>query len=136
METGKKRGKARGVFALVLGLILLIGFGKIFLEVLQTLIASGEGEPVTFVLVAFSFMLMGFGVALIGIGYKRLSGADQLSTRHQLSVWLLFPLGVLLLLAGGYGLLVGSVKGSIVFVVLGTLACSLAWRRRQRDRPR
>ena len=126
--------KAWGAFVLAAGLLLLTFFGKVLLDVFPALIANGVTEPATLILVAFSFALAGLGVGLIGIGYRRLTGGAAAVRRYQLPVWLLFSLGVLFLVAGGYGLLVGSLKSGVTTTVLGALACRLAWQRRSSGR--
>jgi asparagine N-glycosylation enzyme membrane subunit Stt3 len=129
-ESAPPISKARGAFALIAGLLLLTFFGKVLFEVFPAVIAGPVTEPATLVLVGFSLLLAGLGAAVAVIGYRRLTGGARSVKPYQLSVWLLFSLGVLFLAAGVYGLFVGSLKSGVTTTVLGSLACRLAWQRR------
>jgi len=127
-NSAKPIGKVRGALAVATGLVLLLGFGAILLDVAPTLYETGSSEPATLVLALFAFVLAGLGAGLVSVGYRRLAGTKDAGSRHQLSAPLLLIVGLLFLVAGIYGLLSGSVKGG-VFLVLGVAACILARRR-------
>lgn len=129
-EPQRPISRARGFFALIVGLALLSVFGMIFVDVVRTAIAAGMGEPASLVLAVFSFVLAGLGAGLTAIGYQRLTGRNRALKRQQLPVWLLFALGGLFIVAGAYGLLVRSFLWGAITLVLGVSACKLAWRRR------
>lgn len=128
-NSAKPIGKVRGALAVATGLVLLLGFGAILLDVAPTLYETGSSEPATLLLAVFAFMLAGLGAGLVSVGYGRLAGTKDGGTRHQLSAPLLLIVGLLFLGAGIYSLLSGSVKGG-VFLVLGVAACILARQRR------
>jgi hypothetical protein len=113
--------------------LLVTFFGKVLFEVFPAVVAGDVAEPAALVLVLFSLLLAGLGAALSVIGYRRLTGGARSVKPYQLPVWLLLSLGVLFLVAGGYGLSVGSLKGGVTMTVLGALACRLAWQRRPSD---
>ena len=126
-ESAPPISKGRGAFALIAGLLLLTFFGKVLFEVFPAVVAGGVTEPATLVLVGFSLLLAGLGVAVAVIGYLRLTGGVRGVKPYQLPVWLLLSLGVLFLVAGVYGLLAGSLKWGVATTVLGALACRLAF---------
>ena len=127
-NSAKPIGKVRGALAVATGLVLLLGFGAILLDVAPTLYETGSSEPATLVLALFAFVLAGLGAGLVSVGYQRLAGTKDGGNRHRLSAPLLLIVGLLFLVAGIYSLLSGSVKGG-VFLVLGVAACILARQR-------
>lgn len=120
----------RAATAFIGGLLLLTGFGYVFLIVAYPMIGARSAEPVVYLLLGFSLVLAGLGAGIMRIGYARISGANASTTRFQLSPWLLLLLGMLFGLAGVYSLFAGGVVWGASMVVMGAAACNLARRRR------
>ena len=91
--------------------------------------AHESAPPISKARGAFA-LVAGLGAAVAVIGYRRLTGGARGVKPYQLPVGLLLSLGVLFLVAGGYGLLAGGLKWGVTTTVLGALACRLAWQRR------
>lgn len=132
----KPISKIWAVTASIGGLLLLLGFGHVFLSVAYPIIDDRTVEPVIYLLLGSSLVLAGLGAGLMRIGWVGISGANASTARWQLSPWLVLVLGMLFGFAGVYSLFAGGVVWGISMVVLSAAACKLARRRRAKQKHR